>query len=738
MQDDRFTTGEFTSATLSMARGEGPELARLLRMRLTGMLLVTVLAILWCVFEGGNLLLVSIATGFSVAVTAGTILGMRGRYRDQVAEIHVASDVVAMPLLVLATGGHQSPFVAMLALKWLLGAFLITGRRAALYAVATQLVALATWLWPHRALVASGDFAAPALHGPLLVTFVVAILGAGILQAGSFPLNAYRNRRRELVQENRRLEEAIAELESQNRRLVALHHLARELGALGGLDEVAVRLRESVVRTFPGQAVSFFLFRRESGWLEPVLLPPGVDAQRVARIGAAGGVLAETFRLLETPSQGNGSTMLDPGSVQQVLVPLLLGEKRVGLMVLEDRVVSFFPEADRELLGTMASEMAVALRNAELHARTLELRDSMESLIQNANALILVVDAMGVVEVANRQLVELLGPALDPVGRPVAELFTPEAIDELGRALRVVRGGAPVENLSLGLKGRGGGVVRAAFNLAPVADRDGSFRAAIAVGQDITRMEMLERSIEQSEKLASIGQFVAGIAHEMNNPLTAITAYGEYLRGLLRRGGELPANTGEKIDQIVLAGERIQGFVQSLLGLARPTTGQRRPLDLNQVVRDAVRLCHYDLSNASVEVVSHLAEDLPAVDGTASELQQVFINLFVNASHAMPETGGALTIRTEPTETAVRVIVADTGSGMPPVVKARIFEPFYTTKSEGKGTGLGMSIVKKILDAHHATVGLESTPGQGTTFTLEFPRSQGAVVPAAAVRHGGR
>ncbi len=713
-----------TSTSAFLALGEGPELARLVGFRLVGTAVLWAMGVSWWAAGAEvNLSLLHVACGVSLLLTGWVIATAKRSHRPWLSELHVAADIVILPAIVLATGGWRNPFAGILIIKGVMGGLLVGPRRGGLYGFATIAVAWVTWVWP----LLGGPFS--KLAGPTVVAFMCAAIGAGLLQATALPLDIYRSRRRELAAENRRLEEAIGELESQNRRLVALHSLARDIGSLGRIEEVAVRLRDAVLRTFPGYAVAFFLFRRDTGWLEPILLPEGVDGSRAARLGGPEGALVKAVLHSDQPIHGDGTSLLETRNAGQLLVPLWLAGKPVGLLLLEDRVDFTMNAADTQLLGTMGSEMAVALRNAELHARTMELRESLESLIDNANALIFVVDPLGTVEVANRALSSLLPKGESAIGRPAALLFSDASAMELSRALETVRGGSPVENVTLAVR-HGDKERRAAFNLAPVLTPDGKFRSAIAVGQDVTRIEMLERSIVQTEKLASLGQFVAGIAHEMNNPLTAITAYGDYLRSAHTRG-VAPADAGDKLDNIVSAGERIRGFVQSLLGLARPAGGKRRDVDVNAVVRDAVRLCSYDLKKTALDVKTDLAAELPWIAGVENELQQVFINLFVNASHAMPD-GGELRISTSPSDDGVRVTVADTGTGIQADSLPRIFEAFYTTKEEGKGTGLGLSIVKKIIEQHGGRISVESEPGKGTTFTIDLPRA------AREVRTGKR
>lgn len=732
--------------------GRDPELERLLRMRLASVVVLWALGAAWQWFGLVRFPLLHAASLASLVATAVALWGLRTqpRHSSRVAELHVAADLFVMPAFTLATGAWESPFIAILVVKPVSSALLVGRGRGAIYGTSTLVAAVLLWI---ADAVSWGGVGLDTLGPPLLTGLVLGILGAVLLQAASLPMDAYRDRRKLLVSENRRLEEAIGELEVQNQRLTALHELSGAIGTLGSMTELVGKLRDAVQTTFPGRQASFFFYRRETGRLDPIALAPGLDAARAGAISAPDGELHRamggTLSGDTTPPGGairvgrdSEGQKLDPSAVSQVTVPLLLGGKPVGLLVLESRSPYPFDEDDRQLLVTIGNEMAVALRNAELNTRSKQLWEFQQSLIENANALILVVDANGVLEVANRAFINLIEPGADPVGNPVAELVAAHSADDLRRALADAMNGTPVENLRLDFRCKDG-EKRSVFNLAPVRDRakkagagaredsgrvnlsnvSGTvYRHVIAVGQDITRVELLEREIAHSEKLASLGTFVAGIAHEMNNPLTAITAYGDYLRRASRKG-ETPADTADKLDNIVYAGERIQGFVQSLLGFARPASSVQNDVDVNRVIKDSLRLCQYDIGKAAVDVQVELAAELPPVSGIEAELQQVFINLFTNAAHASPAAGGLLRIVSERDEKGVRVRVVDNGHGIPADVLPRIFEAFYSTKEEGKGSGLGLSIVKRIIDQHSGRLTVESEVGKGTTFVLEIPHA---------------
>ena len=707
---------------------DGAELRRLLRFRIVGTAVIWLLALVWSAYQPANIAVLSAAASLSMLVTFA-VLGFADKIDPNwLGEMHVAADLLLMPAFVTATGGWRSPFAAVLLAKGVAGALIVGRRRAAFYGTGTIFVALLCWIAVEIRTAPPGATAGDVLTAcvpPVMVAAILGALGAVLMQSASFPIDSYRARRRELLVENRRLEEALAELETQNRRLVALQELSRDIGALGSILEIAGKLQFSVKRTFPSRDASIFLVRRDTSVLEPIVLAPGVARARALELLAGGGSLSRGAASRDVAAP-NDPEFLDPRNLSQVLVPMHLGEKAIGLLVLESRLEDRFDADDAQLLSTMANEMAVALRNAELNARAGELRESLESLIENANALILVVDASGAIQVVNRALLALLDPDRDlAVGAHAAELFSAESARELERTLALAREGKAVENLTLVLRSGKNAERRAVFNLAPVLDREGKFRSAIAVGQDVTRQELLERSVIQSEKLASLGQFVAGIAHEMNNPLTAITVYADYLRTAFRKGPLAP-DAGEKLEEIAFAGERIQGFVQSLLGFARPTANTPRALDINALVTASMRLCHYDLKKGAVEVSTNYGERLPWIAGVEGELQQVFINLFTNAAQALPENGGHLRITTTPEGDGVRVTVADNGSGIPGDVLPRIFEPFFSTKQEGKGTGLGLSIVKRIIEEHRGRIAVESVPGAGTTFTIDLPRAPSA------------
>jgi two-component system, NtrC family, sensor kinase len=244
--------------------------------------------------------------------------------------------------------------------------------------------------------------------------------------------------------------------------------------------------------------------------------------------------------------------------------------------------------------------------------------------------------------------------------------------------------------------------------------------AARAADQKL-ELSTLSEQLTQSEKLASLGQIAAGIVHELNNPLSAIAAYSDYLWRKAESGGGSAADDLQRLRRIHEAADRILRFSRELVAYARPSSGEPLPVGLHDVVEQAIGFCEHSIAQSSVLVTREFAERLPPVKGVAGELIQVFVNLITNACHAMTEGGGLLAIRTSHDRNMVCVAVSDNGHGIEPALLPRIFDPFFTTKIAGQGTGLGLSIVRHIIVRHGGHVLAESEPGQGTRFFVTLP-----------------
>jgi signal transduction histidine kinase len=220
----------------------------------------------------------------------------------------------------------------------------------------------------------------------------------------------------------------------------------------------------------------------------------------------------------------------------------------------------------------------------------------------------------------------------------------------------------------------------------------------------------------QTSKLAAVGQLAGGLAHEINNPLGVILGFAQGIQRRLPAGDRLELPIGS----IVREGLRCKSLVQELLTFSRTARKTTEPCDVNQAVASALVLVSTQAKTAGIEVVQELADDLPAVDGNPTQLQQIIVNLGSNAVDAM-EKGGVLTVRTARAPDGVVVTVSDTGSGIPQDVLARMFEPFFTTKEVGRGTGLGLSLVHEMVGQHGGSIAVDTEVGRGTTMRVELP-----------------
>jgi len=242
----------------------------------------------------------------------------------------------------------------------------------------------------------------------------------------------------------------------------------------------------------------------------------------------------------------------------------------------------------------------------------------------------------------------------------------------------------------------------------------------VAFVTDITQRQAMERATRQAERLSALGRLAAGIAHEVNNPIGIISSRIEIML-LGAEAQPLPGKVTDDLKVLHRHAQRVARIAHGLLTFARESSGEWGRVDLNQVVEDTLLLLEKELARADIVVRRALLPGLPSIHGQVDALQQVVMNLVTNARDALG-CGGEISLETKVVpgrDAAVRLVVGDTGPGIPPDVLPRIFDPFYTTKSEG--TGLGLSISYAIVHDHKGTIEIDSSPGRGAVFTLTFP-----------------
>jgi two-component system NtrC family sensor kinase len=359
-------------------------------------------------------------------------------------------------------------------------------------------------------------------------------------------------------------------------------------------------------------------------------------------------------------------------------------------------------------------------------------RDFSGKILNNTQSLILVADTAGLISYANRRWHDMGYEQKHLLGRPLQELVAPVRRAPFHEALEATLGGSQVDNLELQILRGDGRIGHFSVNLSPMRDEQSQVSSLVVVMTDVTDAASLQSKMMHAEKMAAVGQLVSGVAHEVNNPLTAILGFAD----LLMENPELPESARQDLRVILQEAQRTKQIVQNLLSFARQMPPQRKPLQLNPILRRTVQLRAYDFQSHGVEVIEHLGEHLPSVIGDPHQLQQVFLNIMNNAYDAVSQTGrpARIEITTASQRNSVEVSFCDNGHGISE--PDRIFDPFFTTKEVGKGTGLGLSICYGIVHEHGGEISCHNnTAGPGATFVVRLPAmpETASVVTAAGV-----
>jgi PAS domain S-box-containing protein len=387
----------------------------------------------------------------------------------------------------------------------------------------------------------------------------------------------------------------------------------------------------------------------------------------------------------------------------------------------------FLSSEDVELLLTMADYVAIAIDNSRLY-HSLEqkavqierLKDFSENIVESLSVGVLSVDLGGSIDSWNSHLYQLIGVSRDgAVGRKLEDVLPLDLCTEIAAR-------AADDHVSgiykFPLRNQAGRKLVVNVSIAPLIGKTGERLGRLILVDDITQRVGMEEQMMQSEKLTSLGLLAAGVAHEVNTPLAVISNYSQMLARQLP-----PDDPRHKlVDKIVKQTFRASEIVNNLLNFSRTGGGEFAEVDLNSVVEETLSLVSHPLRTARISIIKTLAQELPPVLGSANRLQQVFLNLFLNARDAMPN-GGMLEVRSGANNGSVEIEITDTGVGISHEFVNRIFDPFFTTKGANRGTGLGLSVSYGIIKEHAGKIDVRSTAGKGTSFHLEFPVARKAV-----------
>jgi two-component system NtrC family sensor kinase len=500
--------------------------------------------------------------------------------------------------------------------------------------------------------------------------------------------------------------------------LQALRGMVSRADTVNSLEQFGLKLTELVRGALRASSVS--------------LLQPAADGQELCLMAKDGAAIGSSKAVLcmESPLVQwlkNRSAVLPaqrlavepalqniPRSEQEalrelqstLLVPLLTPRGELsGLLILGPKVSRRpYSIEDLQLLESLGAEAALSLENARLYRDAVRVRETLQAWLDNLPDAIVIVDPSGTIRFLNKEAMERLGPRLGQ-----HSFFCAQA----------QAGSTATQRFTETIKGREYEIAP-----APLVDPDGRV-STVYVMRDITERKeeqaqrrQLETRARMASHLASIGEMASGIAHEINNPLTAVIGYSQ----LLARHA-LPAEASEAVEQILQGATRVAGIVQRLLTFARQQKPTRGSVDLNEVIRSTLALRAYALKTANIRVATRLDPLLPATVADGQQLQQVILNLIMNAEVAM-KTGrqeGELVLASAVQGDRILITVSDNGPGIPYEIQDRIFDPFFTTRDDGQGTGLGLSICHGIINEHNGRIWVNSEPGQGATFFVELP-----------------
>jgi two-component system NtrC family sensor kinase len=547
-----------------------------------------------------------------------------------------------------------------------------------------------------------------------------------------------------------------------------LVEFAKELSSEGDLDTMLASCGERLLQTLSINHLAFFLAEEPAeGTSQPVFRLKKAMGTNPRLAGANYDNLDLSFLNWNLPEpciffertrhQLDAVSQSWPASVRRTISDLGLTyylpctvRGRIIAYLGVSRTVNgdFLSSVDVELLTTLAGSVGIAIENAGLY-RSLQqkvaeyerLKEFSENIVESINVGILAADLQDRVESWNTQIEQLSGIARDAaVGRKLSELFPAELAGEFDRVRGqtgihhiykfVLKPAAAVAHVNGNGNGNGNGSTHgqvhfreATLNIAiaPLVSKNGEQIGRLVIFDDVTDRTELEQQLVQADKLSSIGLLAAGVAHEVNTPLAVISTYAQ----MLAKQVSDDSQKSLMLDKIAKQTFRASEIVNSLLNFSRTSTTSFGEVALNRVVQETLSLLEHQLQKTGVQVKTDLDPALGPVYGNAGKLQQVFLNLFLNARDAMP-AGGTLEVRTWSDGTQARVEVADTGTGIPLEHLHRIYDPFFTTKPARKGTGLGLSVTYGIVREHGGAIEVSNRPDGGARFHLEIPLLQTA------------
>jgi two-component system NtrC family sensor kinase len=502
------------------------------------------------------------------------------------------------------------------------------------------------------------------------------------------------------------------------------------------LDALSERLKQVLgvekVAVFIENSEGNYKLVKSSGLSETFHIPS--DFRQMIRTGSAerGVVRADEIELQDGDTlftNGNGQSKAPVRQELHYFVPCVVGSKMVAVIGLgRASDGSLLSSEDLEILRTVSGYIAVAIENSRLYEEQQQhteelalLKEFNESIVESVNVGLLAVDEDGRITRCNTTFEELMGLSREEtVGKLVEEIFDESfalnLVSILGKSkwhLTEIRNAYKMHTYD-----RMGNSLILNVAVAPLRSISAAQTGAIVVLENVSSRVKLEETLQQSEKLSSIGLLAAGVAHEVNTPLTGVSSYTQMLLGMIPETDPKHA----LLQKMQRQTDRASTIVGNLLNFSRTGASiESAEIDVNKLLDDTLQLLEPQLRKSNVEIVKQYTETPPRIFGNSGKLQQVFTNLVLNARDAML-SGGRITLMTDVNDAGeVNIEVSDTGEGISEENLNKIFDPFFTTKGVGNGTGLGLAVSYGIVQEHAGTIEVQSENGDGTKFKLSFP-----------------
>jgi two-component system, NtrC family, sensor kinase len=568
----------------------------------------------------------------------------------------------------------------------------------------------------------------------------------GILLLGGAPLSApERLRLAELARaagRTMKISRSSQALHTADKELASLHMIATILTSNLELDEVQRAMVSGVQQILDCEMGCLILIDETLGQYERKVLTDGPDwkVREILPLGdewiAASMRASRPMRADRTPTgprlHAEVEEALGIELRSDLYAPLRAGGEPIGILDMLNKRGGSFTPYDQELISLLATSIADAVYNQRLIQQmkvvNIDLKSSREELLNSRNTLralfdnipasLYIVDRAYALRAINRSRAKrarsrpnllvsrccyeaLFGRIAPCVGCLVAQTF--QDGQSTARALRLADTGGETKEWEIGTY--------------PILDEYGEVAQVVLFEEDVTERRHLEANLAQSEKLAAVGQLAAGVAHEINNPLTAVIANAQLMQRSIPPDNDLQ----ESVELILIAGSRAAQVVRNLLDFARKEQYRFDRTDVNETIRRTIELVQHEVMSRSIALKFEPDPDLPRILASSDHLQGVWLNLILNTFDAFDGKPGEIKVVTRRQAQEVQVVIEDNGKGIPPENLSRIFEPFFTTKLPGQGTGLGLSVCHQVIKQHNGRILVDSEVGRGTKFTVILP-----------------